>query len=578
MKRLLLILLCLVAPLRAANWYLDDDAVGSANGTSWTNAWTNTTAIVWSSINSGDTLWVRPGNYGRLLVDNEDGVNIKIDPSASTPAYFGGTDSSFIYSSDDVLIDGLVGSEQYLRFTGQDSPTTENTEIILLKSCRRVTLRGLHLSRQAYFDDELAPVIGIFISNSTKPANEDITIEDSYIGYVTGDGVNINEPGPAEGWDHYMIRRCTIFNTGDDGVQHSGNATLLYNNIDQNGEDSLFNAHPDGVQTGRWCKYIRIEGNTFKSYTQNIFAELALGHVRIINNTMTGVRIGSSERGMLISCPNSPYVFEGQYVLANNTFYNFRSFNAIHGGGSVERNVPAIDRYFGNNIFVNCKQLMGSAWNELLDSTNIYYDLPGVQYYTTDGTPVSPPADRQSGASVYADPRLNDPASGDFTLEEGSPAIGIGTNFSDWFTTDKNGDTRPAEPTAWDGGVFMYDAGSAPADVTAPTLTSAEVNATELVLTFSESVFHVSAAHYALSGGQTLGDGSVDLNVVRFTVTPAVQYNATVTLAYTSGAGRTDDAAGNLLATFSGTAVTNRTPSPSQPGRKGRGVLGRLGR
>jgi len=60
----LLISLLFIFTLNAQNvWYVDRDATGSANGTSWTNAWNNINNINWASISSGDTIYFSGGTY-----------------------------------------------------------------------------------------------------------------------------------------------------------------------------------------------------------------------------------------------------------------------------------------------------------------------------------------------------------------------------------------------------------------------------------------------------------------------------------------------------------------------------------
>ena len=40
-----------------SNWYVKFGASGTGTGTSWTNAWATSTAIVWGSVAAGDTIW-----------------------------------------------------------------------------------------------------------------------------------------------------------------------------------------------------------------------------------------------------------------------------------------------------------------------------------------------------------------------------------------------------------------------------------------------------------------------------------------------------------------------------------------
>jgi len=42
----------------ATNWYIDKNATGSNNGTSWSNAWKTFSAIKWNQIQPGNTLYI----------------------------------------------------------------------------------------------------------------------------------------------------------------------------------------------------------------------------------------------------------------------------------------------------------------------------------------------------------------------------------------------------------------------------------------------------------------------------------------------------------------------------------------
>ena len=66
--------LCVVALLfgsiaSAANWYVDNTATGSNNGTNWANAWVNPTNIVWASVNPGDTIFVSGGITNQIYTN-----------------------------------------------------------------------------------------------------------------------------------------------------------------------------------------------------------------------------------------------------------------------------------------------------------------------------------------------------------------------------------------------------------------------------------------------------------------------------------------------------------------------------
>jgi hypothetical protein len=123
---------------------------------------------------------------------------------------------------------------------------------------------------------------------------------------------------------------------------------------------------------------------------------------------------------------------------------------------------------------------------------------------------------------------------------------------------------------------------SAPGDTTPPTLSSLviDVTGTTLTLNFSETVVNVNQAHYTLTGGPSLSAPTVAGATVTFTLTPPMESGVSPVLGYTSGSGRTADAAGNLLATITSRAVTNNSLStgsvPPRPGSRNKGT-GRRG-
>jgi len=65
-----LFLLLFVSSLQAASWYVDKDATGSNNGTSWANAWKSPHDIVWggSGVQVGDTVYISGGTTSKTYV------------------------------------------------------------------------------------------------------------------------------------------------------------------------------------------------------------------------------------------------------------------------------------------------------------------------------------------------------------------------------------------------------------------------------------------------------------------------------------------------------------------------------
>src|SRR5574338_1113696 len=61
MKILIITLLFFFTVSAQTLWYIDRDATGSKNGTSWANDWNRFEQISWASISAGDTIYVSGG-------------------------------------------------------------------------------------------------------------------------------------------------------------------------------------------------------------------------------------------------------------------------------------------------------------------------------------------------------------------------------------------------------------------------------------------------------------------------------------------------------------------------------------
>lgn len=86
--------------LNAGNWYVRSSASGSNNGTDWNNAWTNVTAISWSSLSPGDSVWLAGGSYGTIMVGKGGTTNApiyiaRVRTTNSIPASAAGWNSSY---------------------------------------------------------------------------------------------------------------------------------------------------------------------------------------------------------------------------------------------------------------------------------------------------------------------------------------------------------------------------------------------------------------------------------------------------------------------------------------------------
>jgi len=112
-------------------------------------------------------------------------------------------------------------------------------------------------------------------------------------------------------------------------------------------------------------------------------------------------------------------------------------------------------------------------------------------------------------------------------------------------------------------------------DTTAPTISGSALNGVGNMVTmqFSEPVLGINLTHYAVSG-HSLSNLSGSGATWSFVISPVRETGPDFNLVYTGGAGRTTDVAGNLLASSTTTVANNSletAPTPTKPGRKGRG-------
>jgi len=474
-----IILFCLRA--RAAEWYVDAGVDNPGNGQSWATAWKNTDDIVWASVVSGDTIWFRPGRYARLFIKNKQGITVKIEPGATAPAIFQGPLESVIHASQDIVVDGRVGSRKLFHFPGRAEPYLEAEEIVAMftiRASQRVQIKGFYIDRERLWSREMPNVdgvlkavphtLGIYIANNSG-ANDDILVEDCEVRFMTKDGIRIPKtPLQAAAWDNFIIRRCRIVNTGQDGISFGAHGVTFENcHVDRNNQTTPLGSHMDGLQAIPRAKYIRVRNNFFSGWPMNIFIERSAGPVEIYNNIAVGRTLSDRCRALSASpseYPDAP--FEGHWLVANNTFVDIWNFPAYLGAGSVKRVVPPDKLFVGNNIFLNCKEMYPSKSHfgkDFDNSSDLYFNTTGVRYYKFENdrsnTAVGIPKNQNAFKAVYADPLLNNPSGNDFRLRKGSPAIRSGKNFSRFFTTDFDGNPRPAAPSAWDIGALVYKGG-----------------------------------------------------------------------------------------------------------------------
>ncbi|MCZ6704080.1 MAG: hypothetical protein O6940_13705, partial [Ignavibacteria bacterium] len=122
-KTFLIFIFCFITASNATNYYVDKDAIGSNNGSSWTNAWESFADINWAVLEAGDTLYISGGTisttYNETLKPNttngEVGSRITI-----TKGIDAGHDGEVIIDGQDIRANGIdsrKANNDYITFS-----------------------------------------------------------------------------------------------------------------------------------------------------------------------------------------------------------------------------------------------------------------------------------------------------------------------------------------------------------------------------------------------------------------------------------------------------------------------------
>lgn len=439
MRLITLLISLFVLRANAATWYIDKAAAGANNGTSKANAWQAMSNIVWASVNSGDSLQIGGGNYGEHFdLVNEPGISVSLDPAATNAATFIG---SQLYNCDGCVIDGRLGNQYGFKIDGTCS---FGQHAMFIRESSNLVVRGVEVTRQSIYATDTATHHLISLGTG---ANAYISILDCYLHHSSADGVNANFTVPAgESYDYTVVKNTKISHVGDDGLQIANRRATVENCQISSDIPAMFGGHPDGIQLNPDGGNLKVIGNRIRGFNQVVFVEYGASNIWIINNILEGdpTHTSGTDRAMSISVRTNTW--SGVYVVANNTMSGFLTASAINDATTL-LNISGVT--VANNICINSRWFMASASQSLLDGSNIYYNF-GVNFYDSAGNPVSAPADPFDGNSLNVDP---DFLGSDFRLAATSPARGIGTDLSAFFTTSFGSANRGA---SWDAGAWQH--------------------------------------------------------------------------------------------------------------------------
>ncbi|MCH5373164.1 MAG: right-handed parallel beta-helix repeat-containing protein [Planctomycetes bacterium] len=369
----------------AADRYVKQGASGS--GTSWADAYGELGDVRWSTMGSGDTLWIGAGNYGEGLPSlSVDGITVKRATRTQHGASAGWSDA----------FDGRVAVDP-------------SGEFLVVNSADDFTLDGADHHPWSF------QVVGI--SGANGMLRLEGVCNNAMIRNVEFDGKAERSASGEDGLrvmggDGIVIEHCFVHDYQQNGTPHNdgiqmprgSNLTIRYSIWANNGMH-IFLGDVAWLGSSGWVNNIRIHHNVFYN-DPGICADCSYNTL-VWNN---------------VSQQASHYCY-----IENNTFAtrvsdldsNWMRMTIFSQNGSCQQ------QYFRNNIIYDGRLADATSG---VHSNNCYYRL-------AEGTPPT-----ESGG-VAADPRFVDYEGNDYRLGEGSPCKDAGANLG--YETDIVGTSIP---------------------------------------------------------------------------------------------------------------------------------------
>ena len=489
-----------VRPAEAAGWYVDPAAAGANNGTSWTDAWTSPSSIVWGSsgVQAGDTVYLSGGTTSQtytatsatpwpnamlnVQASGASGSPITIATGALSPSPAGhsGTvifDGAATYSpmivtlgQNYVVLDGNNGSG-VSNWVVQDGPNAVGGEEIMLST------GGTHtgnIIRYLTIHDVADAIYAIYPADFEISHCNIYNVWDDHLIRVIGNGATV--------LGNTKIHDCTLQNRSSSSNSNSGPDSIqgtysidVYNNVFSSVDlPTIGGQHPDHIQTN--FHQVRIWNNTFLGAGNSVIFENWSGNgdatvdtFQFYNNVVmragwygvyfwTGTATTAITNLLIanntfVDCSNNYALYLNlssatttltNAVIENNIFYNSGSGGAFQVFATTMSTAQCSEFTFDYNLFnagASGNATVVCNWNPL---TQVHGQsgVPGFVNYQ-QGTTTSNVALASTDTAARGN-ALN--------------LTSIGMAFLD---ADIIGTARPSSG-AWDIGAYEYTTGSPP--------------------------------------------------------------------------------------------------------------------
>ena len=552
----------------SATWYVDSSVATSGNGTSWANAWTNIYSI--SGVKPGDIVYISGGPTGqtRSYTTPTSAWNIASGSAANPVVYQIGQDSQH---NGTALFNGSGSDQDTWLYAG---------------NCTGVTISGDAGDGKMHF--------ALTNWTSIASANNATALTLSYInfGYIPS-GVDFN-PGDGVQIDHCW---CYINSTTADHFSYlnGNNSTTSPWGRNKAFCNTIYVPHIYGSSGGglgadcfQWNNTgIDIYSNLVVGYSTNYTGGQHQDGLQPLGGSYFRVH-----DNVFMDIANYPLFGDGYYTSFNycQMYNNIACFSdasleatappqaggwGVDGGYIGPIPVPMTNCIVCNNLAVDYVGHTTWAFSGS-GQGNFYTNCWMANNLSVNGGGLGPVENQV----IIADNVLNITASqasnifvryvpfggtnNDFHLTANATAlIGQGTNMSQFFATDKDGNLRPASG-AWDIGPYQYASGvisnSIPVIQVAPGSVSYGTVLSGTSKTNSITVKNVGGgtlsgaasvrAPFSIVTGGSYNLGSNQSQTVTMVFSPNVASNYTQSVTFTGGGGTNATVSGSATTTF----------------------------
>ena len=426
---LMFILSVLPSLVSATDWYVDNQAAGSNNGTSWTNAWQSFGDISWALIQPGDIVYISGGTESKTYTETLD-VNADGTPGNHI-TIMNGQDA---YHNGQVILDGEMGLTYGV--------TVENNDYVTVKGLNVRNYTG-SMIRVRYSTD---PIIedneiyitshgGVYLRGNTNAIvrNNRMTTPSYIVAQTDGIYSGLNNGNIYEN-NHIVISNEQV-DEHCDGIQlyQDRDITIRNNYIEQ---DNSKESNAQGI-------YITESNGIMETYGNVVYGPNTKNGLLTLRNIDTGVAdaalmayhntlVGGGWGTLLLDHSPNSVTKNNLLVCYKDNLYVYRIYT---GTSPVAESIDYNLYYVPNSPYVASYESSPKTWSEW---TNYGYETNGIN---------------------ALDPLFVDVASRNFRLQSDSPAIDNGIGLTSKYDKDPDGSIR-GQDGLWDIGAYEYQSTS----------------------------------------------------------------------------------------------------------------------